>query len=325
MLVRAFRQHRPAVLLLLVILAALPWAGAWYGGEVLPALPRMPLYQPLELLFGRWPWSYWLVGWMATMGLALQVDGLAFRTELFERPNHLPALLLPLLLAMGPGPLGCDPALIAMPLVLMAMGMVWGSQGRAKVLGVLFDVGLLLGLAALVHLPYAFLLVVVWAGLAVMRPWAWREYMVPVLGLAVVFFLAWGFMRLTGLGYWAPGSTLAITTGQTPAYDHIFRDRMGPVIILLLLPVAVVAFARVYGRSIMREKNVRASFLAFTFTCVLLALFEWLVHGRVPGALVACPLAVLLAYALVGSKRSALSEVVVYGLLVVALLGQWLG
>ncbi|MBK7268431.1 MAG: hypothetical protein IPI07_02550 [Flavobacteriales bacterium] len=103
MLVRAYRTHQPTLLLGLLVLVPALWSGGVM--ERSPAEPgqQMLFYQPFARLFATVPWSAALIGALVTMGLAVQVDALANDRELFERRNHLAALLFPILLAIGPG------------------------------------------------------------------------------------------------------------------------------------------------------------------------------------------------------------------------------
>ncbi len=325
MLVRAYRTYQPALLLGLLILAPAVWSGTWAHGVPLPPGPYMPGYRPFALAFAWWPWTAPLMGALATAALALQLDRLANDRELFERHHHLPALLLPLLLATGPLRMAPDPAMLGMPAVLQALRIAWGTQGRHRALAPLFDAGCLVGVAALFHFPYVFLVVVLWASVAVMRPYAWRDYAVPLLGMVLVLVLAWGVVGLVGgLGGWAPLGTMPLRTAD-PLPDQWLRDRLAPATVVLLWLIAVPAMAGVYRRSIMREKNVRASFLAFAFTCVLLLGFAVLL-GQPPSAvLVACPLAVVLSYPLQAARHLWPAELAVAVLLVAAVAGPWWG
>lgn len=284
----------------------------------------MPGYRPFALAFALWPWTAPLTGVLATLALGLQLDRLANDRELFERHHHLPALLFPLLLAMGPLRMAPDPALLGMPAALQALRITWGTQGRTRALGPLFDAGCLIGVAALLYFPYAFLVVVLWASAAVMRPYGWRDYVVPLLGTVVVLMLAWAVVALSQAGGWAPMGTLALRTPE-PRSAHWLRDRAAPALVAVLLLVAIPVLAGLYQRSIMREKNARASFLAFAFACLLLLGFAAVLGHPLPAVLVACPLAVVLSYPLAATRRLWLAELTVAALLLAAVAGPWWG
>lgn len=324
MLVRAYRTYQPALLLGLLILVPAVWSGGLVRGQAVPGGPYMPGYMPFAEAFARWPWTIPLTGALITLLLGVQLDRLANDRELFERHHHLPALLFPVLLAIGPLRMAPDPALLGMPAVLQALRIAWGTQGRTRALGPLFDAGCLVGVAAVLYFPYVFLVVVLWASAAVMRPYAWRDYVVPLLGTVLVLMLAWGVVLLTEAAAWAPMGTLALRSPDPPTV-HWLRDRAAPALAGVLFLVAVPVLARVYQRSIMREKNARASFLAFAFACLLLLGFAAVLGHPLPAVLVACPLAVVLSYPLQAARRPWLAELAMAALLLAAVAGPWWG
>ncbi|MBK7943183.1 MAG: hypothetical protein IPJ87_15130 [Flavobacteriales bacterium] len=324
MLVRVYRTYQPALLLGLLVLAPVVWSGLFVHGAPVSPGPHMPGYQPFALAFALWPWTAPLAGVLVTLALGVQLDRLANDRELFERHHHLPALLFPLLPAVGPLRMAPDPALLGMPAVLQALRIAWGTQGRTRALGPLFDAGCLIGVAALLHFPYVFMVVVLWASAAVMRPYGWRDYVVPLLGAVVVLMVAWGVVTLTGVATWAPMGTLALST-PVPTTMYVLRDRVAPTLVTVLFLVAMPVMAGVYQRSIMREKNARASFLAFAFACLLLLGFAAVLGHTLPATLVACPLAVILSYPLQATRRLWLAELAVAALLLAAVAGPWWG
>ncbi|MBL8000562.1 MAG: hypothetical protein JNL05_01255 [Flavobacteriales bacterium] len=327
MFVNLFRRNQPVVLFLLVLLVPLTWpgplAGAAHAREQLAG--GMPLAQAVGGLLADLPWLAWVLGLVLTAALALQFDQLANRAGLFDRPNHLVALLLPATLVLGPNGGWADPALLGLPFVTWSMVRAWAVQGRSQVFGELFDAGLLLGLATLWYVPYAFVVVAVWAGVAVMRPFQWRDYLLPVLGMGVVLFLAWGVLRLSGAAPWEPLRTVA--TGAATAVHH--RSALWLAFMLLLvLPMALIgikAFLDHYQRCIMREKNVRSAFVALSLVMVVLVTFELLLNGTFPSALLAAPMAVVMGYGLLRPRRVFLAELAFLGLVAGAAWMRWGG
>lgn len=322
-----FRQNRPLVLLMLPLLLALLWPGASpVEAPLTHGPPGMPAHQAFRLLLASANWTLPVLACMLVAGLAVQLNFTVNSSGLFEERNHVPALLLPLLLALYPQGLVPDPALSGMPFILWALRRLWSSVGQQRILSPLADAGLLIGLAACFHLPYAFMVVVIWSTLAITRPLQWREYLVPLLGLVVVLFLLWGLMHLFFPGVWDPLGS--VRPAQRPAgpqspVPHWLRGVVLWALAGILLVSAAISFAAGYARGIMREKNIRASFLAFAFTCALLAAFAWLVEDRVPPVLVAVPLAVLLAWPLSRARRVAWAEAAALALLALGVWGRW--
>ena len=327
MLTSRFRQNQPAVLLLLFPLVAILWPGsAPHMAQPLDMVPKgMPLYHAFRAFLLLSPWLLPVIGGLLVIVLCLQLNFTANESELYERRNHLPALLLPLLLALMPQGFVPDPALVGMPFVLWALRRLWASQAQHRILGALFDAGMLSGMAALFHLPYAFLVVVIWASLAVMRPFNWREYLMPVVGVATIFFFAWGTMQLFDLSMdtirsLRPSTSIA---GQVQA-AHWFFTALRAVVLLVFIGAGAMSFAKAYGRGVMREKNTRASFLSFVFASALLGAFGWLINGVVPPIIVAVPLAVFLSWPLLHARKIRWAEAGVFALLGLAIWARWM-
>lgn len=321
MLAGLFRSNRPAVLLALLVLVPLLFAPALVA-EPQAHAPAMSLYGLLQDLLGGHAWAHGSLGMFLVLLLSVQAAFLVNATDQMDRPNYLVALFIPLLMAaFGRGPL-FGPALAGMPFVLLALRRTWSVANVGEALAPLFDAGLCIGIAALFHLPYAFLLVVVWVSASLIRPFQWREYVVPCLGAAAVFFVAWGLLRLTGYAGWRPLLTIAGPAGPAgpdPGPQRVF------VYLLLggLLISGVLAFLSGYGRGVMRRKNLRVSFLGLTVALGVIALLQYLFDGGVPAVLMVLPLALFCGYAVQGERRAWLSEAAVLALLVLAFWGQW--
>lgn len=323
MIVRIFRSNQPGVLVLLLLLVPALFLSSWWAP--VPDLSRgMPLVQLLARQFSAVPWTYGLAVMLWAAIMAVQVALLLNETELVDRRNHLSGLLVPLALALAVPPGGAGAAFFGLPLVIGAMHRTWSISTGKKALGALFDAGLLLGLAAQFYMPYGFLLVVVWASVSVIRPFQWREYLVPFVGVVLVFYLAWGVQRLLHLPEPAPLRTIVRSTiGFTGAPAHF-----GWIVAIVLVPVLVVAvlrFAEHYGRGVVREQNIRSAFIAFGLTMALVGVLVQLIGGPFPVVLVAIPLAILSTFAFIGTRRAWLGEMAMACLLLYAVWLQYGG
>ena len=335
MVTRFFRQDRPVAFLPVPLLVLLLWPGSGtspgdplLGASGFPAqmVTGMPLYAPVRWLLELSPWVAAILSAVLVVGLAHGINRMANDAELYERRNYLPVVLLPLLLVLMPFGLVPDPAFMGIWAVAWALGRTWSAMGRQHILAALFDAGLLLGIAALFYLPYTFLVVVVWATLAVTRPFKLREYMLPAVGMAAMLFLGWGVVHFTAPETWRPVASMHFPAGTPlPAAAHWMYQVVLSVLLGVLALSVLVAFAYVYGHSVMREKNLRASFLAFAFAMGLLALFAWWLDRRIPPVLLAVPGALLLAFPLLRAKRVAWADAALWSLLLLACWARWAG
>lgn len=319
-LAAAFRTDQPLVLaLLLPVLVLLWWAQVALPGPAILA-GGMPLFSGLASITAPWPWLQGLLGIAAAGWLAPLLASTANNAEFFDRRNRLPAILLLLLVALVGGPL-FSPALCGMLPLLFALRRAFALQGRSTVNGTLFNAGVLIGVAALFYLPYAFMVVAVWAAVSVMRPFDWREYAMPLAGALLAFYFCWGILRLAGLPAMQPIATItdamhqALPTGKRLA-----------VILLVVVPFAVLGvlgYVRSYKGSVMRERNSRTAFLAVCWSLLAVIALELIVHRTFPVVLLAMPFAVLFTYPILVTRRMWLAELAFAALLVMGCVAQW--
>ena len=325
MLIGVFRANRPGGLFLLPLLLALLWPGAaprtWAPQDVPPGMPLARIFQGALAQ----PWSEILLSAALVIICCLLLADLSNRNALLGQRNYLPALYLPILLALWPGGLHVTPALLGMPFVLIAARAMLAPGGRGAALMPLFDAGMLLAVATLFNLSYGFLIVAVWASLSVMRPFQWREYVMPTLGFLVVLFLAWGLLRLWPVVAWDPIASLKAGAPR-PWVRHWMHDL---VLMVWAVFAGLVFMAHVYGdysRSVMQAKNIRAAVFALSLSMVLMAGLEmFLLRDRVQAVMIAVPLALLGGHSLSGERTNGWGEAAFWGLLLLALWGRWIG
>lgn len=329
MLTRLLRQDRPVLIFLAPLLVLLLWPGA--GSSALPwefpeggyapwMVQGMPLYRPVAWLLTLYPWLGVGTSMLLVTLVGHRMDRTGNDAEVFERRNHLSSLLLPLLLALLPHGLAPGPALVGALPMLFAISIPWATMTRTEAPGRLFDAGSLLGIAGLIYLPYTFLVVVVWATLAVTRPFQWREYVLPAVGVATLLFIGWGITGIVAPGVWDPISSFHFPPGAALPPPRHWMYNVVLLVVLAMLAVAIlVTFQAVYSRSIIRVQNIRASFLAFAFAMGLLALFTYGLDRRIPPALLAVPASMFLAFPLLHARRTAWADAALWILFLLAL------
>ena len=60
---------------------------------------------------------------------------------------------------------------------------------HTDITGIMFDLGLLVAAGSLIYFPFIVMLILIWASLITFRPFAWREWITPLLGCITVYFL----------------------------------------------------------------------------------------------------------------------------------------
>jgi hypothetical protein len=322
MIAAFFRSNQPSALIALPILVVALFLPVFWHQPVAPG-SLMPVAAWLDGLLGASAVTHGVLGMVLLVVCVLQLGALINDLELMDRRNHLVAFLLPVVLA-GCGGAGLyDPALLGLPFVLWALRLTWriGNAGRA--LQPLFDAGLLLGIAMLCYLPYALLIVVIWASVSVIRPFAWREYVLPLIAVCLVFYITWGAHVLIGAAPWQPLRTVMVNDQHPADFFGGAASKAFTSLLTVVLLFALVAFNTGYARSVIRGKNLRSAFMALALTLVVTMVLLRLLKGSFPALLAALPAAVIAGYALLQVRRAWLSEAVAIALLTIALWVQW--
>jgi hypothetical protein len=257
-----------------------------------------------------------------TLALAAGLAVFANALELFDRRVYLPALLLPMFLAVAFAQRWLDGAMLSIPLVLWAHYRAASATGNSQVYGAFFEAGLLVGVAAFIWLPAGFFVVSIIAAMNVSRAFDWREQVLVFFGLGVVLWLTMGVGALLDTALWSWGSVLRPHAWAMPAPGKVYITALA-VLVLPWLLLATRTAINLDKRSIMRQRNARASFFAFTMACGALIGAEMVLNGAFPPVLAAVPLAVWCSYALVHVRRAWLAEVVVMALWALGLWAQW--
>ncbi|HRH38180.1 MAG TPA: hypothetical protein PK760_07540 [Flavobacteriales bacterium] len=323
MLATLFRSNQPATLFAVPVLVALLFAGDL--GHPPTAMEAMPLAALVQHLVGGSAWLNGALGFLLLALISVQMAAMSNALDLMERRNHLVAFLFPTLMACTSGGTILEPALLGMPMVLIAFRRTWSLDNTAPAFSALFDSGFWLGLAALCYLPYAALLVVVWASTSLIRPFVWREYVLPVLGSALVFYLSWSVLYLLDRTPWYPLHTVGsfdMSAGLALAGGNLRLT--ADILVAIVLILGLRAFGNSYSRSVIRVRNLRAAFLTFSVVLLMLLLVMTRVNGAAPPVLVCVPLAVVCAHGWLAPKRPWLADALALGLLGLALCIRWL-
>ncbi|MBL7963870.1 MAG: hypothetical protein JNM31_08490 [Flavobacteriales bacterium] len=323
MVAALFRTDRPQGFVALPLLVLALTVPLGMRGWTPPAGGCMPFYQALIWLMEWHPWLPAVLSGMAVLIVAVQAGALANEIELFGRRTRLPLLHIPVLLGLWPAGVALDPVLAGMPAALLAVRAIWARAGRSKSITPWFEAGLWAGVAALFQVQYVFLVVAVWTSTAVLHPFRWRAYLLPLLGVALPLYLTWGGHVLIGSS-WRPLSTMLVSPVQW-SFPNALYVILGVALMTLLLVATLGAFAASYQRANLRGKNVRAAFLGlFLVLGVMAALGAWLT-GELAPAWIGVPLGLFVCFPFTPSGYGAIKEVAAWCLLLLALWCQWAG
>ncbi|MEM9022615.1 MAG: hypothetical protein AAGB22_02650 [Bacteroidota bacterium] len=186
------------------------------------------------------------------MGIYYLID----RHGLLPQRGYLPAALFVLLISAVPEVLWLHPATVSLAFLLPAADRVLRLSRSERATALVFDAGLFVALASLFYLPAILLIALVPVALIYFRAFAWREWVIPWMGL--------GFPYLWIAGYyqWMVGSLQPLAdhwatafSQWAPAFPTLVPQRVFLGVLLLLAVLALTPFLRWIGTNKHRARK----------------------------------------------------------------------
>ncbi|MBE7175728.1 MAG: beta-carotene 15,15'-monooxygenase [Mucilaginibacter polytrichastri] len=198
--------------------------------------PFLTLQLPFRIQYIFEPIENFLCATLITLILAIWLNKLVTDHNLMGKPNFMAALMLVVCSGLFlPFTIMSRPLMANFFLLWMCM-RVFQLYRSEEAKSIAYDLGLIVALGTLVYFPFLFMLIAVWAALAVFRPFSWREWVAVPIGFFTVFFfiavLAYWNDRFDDFyRIWLPLKTIPVANFHLTTYTYI-----------LLLPVAVIVF-----------------------------------------------------------------------------------
>ena len=109
--------------------------------------------------------------------------------NLLGKPNFLTALMFMTLVSVFIPFLVLSPTLICNFITIWMLQKLFNIYKHADVKGIMFDLGLIVAFGSLIYFPFIIMLLLIWISLIIYRPFDWREWVTPLLGVILVYFL----------------------------------------------------------------------------------------------------------------------------------------
>lgn len=255
---------------------------------------------------------------------ALLMNKLANDNKILPRKNYLAGLLYIIVISFFKEGLLLSPPMLALTFVILAAIRLFALIHKEKAAGDIFDVGFLVAVATLFYFPCIILVLFVIFGIATVRHFELKEWVVAFIGFTTPFFLAFtwyfwhdetGFLmrNIASLqqGRWLTGASMS-------RVDAIV---LGGVAVLTLLALAILP-AALYSSLIQVRKY--ANILIVLMVLIVIAFFLQQKVNLSHWVLLALPLSVIFSIALVQMRRKAISELLHLMLILLVLTGQYL-
>jgi hypothetical protein len=211
-----FKQKNPAnlfVLLVTGILIRLPVFMQPHQAMVRPqdgvffkAITRF--LDPAALSF---PLLYPILAYLFLFIQAVIITRFINNQRMTSKPTYLPGLAYLLITALLPEWNYFSAPLLINTILLFILSGLFGTYNKPNALGIIFNIGLALGIAGLLFIPS--LIFIAWAflALAVMRPFRINEWLICLLGITTPFYFYAIYLIVTGT--WNDAVIPSVTIG----------------------------------------------------------------------------------------------------------------
>lgn len=187
-----FKQKSPANLVVLLIFGVLLKMPYLLHPQVVGAAPTDGLLYPLlQSALGEGSGALYagaLAAFLLLYGQAMMVNYAVNEHRLTVKHSFLPAMAYLLITSLMPEWNYFSPPLLASTLVIWAVLRLFRVYNAASVKSTVFNIGLIIGVCALIYFPAAAFLLLMLLGILILRPFRVNELVLLVLGAITPFY-----------------------------------------------------------------------------------------------------------------------------------------
>lgn len=299
MIINQHRKFTPINIFWVCLIGTLLCLGAFLHlpEELTPLFLEPAVNNLFNIKFGTdlQPHSNVLITLILTLLQAFFLNRIINHFNFLGKPTFLTALLFMSMVSVFLPFLVLSPTLICNFITIWMIDKLFNIYKQADVKILMFDLGMIVALGSLIYFPFIVMLLLLWIALIIFRPFIWREWVTPVLGFSLVYFL------LGVIYYWRDrwDEFLEIFkpfANPLPTGLHVdYHDYFVVIPILVALLLFLLVLKDQYFRSIV---HLRKSF-QLLFYMLLLIIGSFYLNTKITinhFLLCAPPLAIYLAY-----------------------------
>lgn len=308
--------------LLTVIIIFLISLGIWLPAFLSPEIIAegvndysMPFYR----MFSSFLEGQVLMSKLMAFGLVLIEAFMLVRINakfvLVQQRTFLPALFFIIIAGHSPVLLQWNPVLPSAIFVIFVLDLVFRSYRDEPNSYRYFEAGIMLGLGSLFYAPLIYLLLFIWFAGMVQRPFYWREYLFPVLGILVPYVFVFAYLFFADKSI--PEFLVILKSSfnfnfEFPGYDLIYWIFGGYLAIMLV--IANVYLLKVFK---FRKIYVRDYFMVLFWLFISSSLIFILFSGFYTGIayLIAISISYMLTNYFINARKSIGNKLLLYILL----------
>lgn len=302
---------------------------------------------PLVLLFLRWPvlagdapftssgqlpfltdffawlslhaWLSLILSIVAITYQAYVLADIANEHRLLPYSSNLYALILALFYSVFSPQDWFSPAIFANVFSVLALRLIMDIFHQGGIQGNLFRAGIYIGLASMLYLPSTFMLLILFYDLAIIRTFHWREYVIPVLGMILVYLylLAYFFLRSE--------TEIVVNYFMEPKTFLSFLDfnllNWLPALVVVMMSIMSFIYLLTTGSKRTVRQNNLFKVIGINFILTLILSLIYSKDFMSASTLIWPSLTVVVTYYLLGIKKKWMLESIVY-LLIISIIAR---
>ena len=293
------------------------WMPAFLSPEIIYTGDEnyMPFYRLTNRLFE----GHILLSKLVSFGLmffeAILLVRINIKFVLMQHKTFMPALFFVVLAGFNPILMQWNPVLPAALFVILVLDIIFRSCHNDPDSYSYFNAGILLGLGSLFYAPLIYLAGFIWLAIMVQRPFYWREYLFPILGILIPYIFVFAYLFIADQDITdfllVLKSNFIIHPGF-PKSHWIYWVFAG--YLALLLAIANVFILRVFQ---FRKNYIRDYFLILFWLFIISSLLYIFISGYDIGItyLIAIPISFMFANYFINARKNTGNKMLLYMLL----------
>lgn len=240
------------------------------------------LFAKFDLIFHSMPYLKLVIGLIIISLMAIYINKVFNNNGFYQTENSLPSLLFVIMIGAWTGFHFFSPIYLTLFFLLLGLNRILQVYHQKVILSEVFDAGFFLGVAAVFYYPTALFIISIWIYISMNRAFNFREYFLPLLGMALPFFFLSVFYFYFDLPY-----DFLIYPIESGVDSLINLGSLTQRIFLVITGVAFLLSVPFYikhiSRSKLKTKNSRRLMLVLLLNSVIIYILSFTffpIHNR---------------------------------------------
>lgn len=310
MVIKLFRSNQPALLLTVPLIGVVCWALHYFDDQYI-FQPKGFLFELFHQNFSLAPWILKTIALALICFIAIQLNNMLNEIEVFSKITHVAFLLTITFGSILSQRGGLEPAIIANLFLVFSIRSLLKIYHQNSVIGLTFDAGFWIGIAALFEPFYVSTIVVALIAVLTLRAADWREILFLLIGTSLPFAILQSILFVADIPYHFPNFSLENKV-EIPYQNSPWFIAYCGIIILLFLR-SIVFYIRSMNGIAIRVKKQRNVILYFSLMLLIVYCFTVLSDTNYfPNQILLLPISFFLSFLVIHTPKPILIDTLLY-------------